>query len=470
MNIKSLISNAATAFLAQGVAMALSILQGLLVPKILGVEQYGYWQLFIFYQSYVGFFHLGLCDGLYLLRGGQRRSEIDKRSVNSQFVFGIFFQSLFALVIVAFALFGPQGPERSFVIFWTGVFLVIQNAATYLGYVFQAMNETKTFSYSSIVERLCFLVPLLFLLLTRTRSFEPYVLSYVFSSCCQLIYCLWHARDFLASGYEGWGKSAKDSAKSIQVGYKLLLSNIASMLILGVARAAIDQVWGIATFGKLSFALSMVNFFSAFVSQAAMVLFPALRQSSEREVAKFYGAARDAMVLLFPFAYVLYFPAIWLLGLWLPDYASSFIYFALLLPICVFDSKMNITCTTLFKVRREEKTLLYVNVAICALSTALTLLGALIIKSPLFIIGSVVVCLVVRSLWSEHHFNCELCVPAKGMSVAELFVTAAYLVAVLCLPSTVAFFVYAVIYLIYILVYRRQLKGLLSSVKRAVGK
>jgi hypothetical protein len=242
------------------------------------------------------------------------------------------------------------------------------------------------------------------------------------------------------------------------------------MLILGIARAAIDQVWGITTFGKLSFALSMVNFFSAFVSQAAMVLFPALRQSSEREVAKFYGVMRDAMVLLFPFAYVLYFPAVWLLGLWLPDYASSFIYFALLLPICVFDSKMNITCTTLFKVRREEKKLLFINVVICAMSAALTLLGALVIKNALFIIGSVVVCLIVRSLWSEYHFNYELGVPAKGMSVVELFVTAAYLIVVVCLPSLVAFLAYIVIYFVYVLIYRRQLKGLLSSVRRAIGK
>lgn len=43
------------AFFAQGVSMCLSILQKLLVPKMLGVEQYGYWQLYIFYISYVGF-------------------------------------------------------------------------------------------------------------------------------------------------------------------------------------------------------------------------------------------------------------------------------------------------------------------------------------------------------------------------------------------------------------------------------
>lgn len=470
MNAKSLVSNALTAFFAQGVAMLLSVLQGLLVPKVLGVEQYGYWQLFIFYQSYVGFFHLGLCDGLYLLRGGQPRDQIDKRSVNSQFLFGIAFQSIFALLIAVYALMNMQGGERSFVIFWVGVFLVIQNAATYLGYVFQAMNETKTFSYSAVIERLSFLVPLLVFLLTRTRNFEPYVLSYLFSSICQLGYCLWHAREFLLAGFDGWPAAAKESSESIRVGYKLLLANIASMLILGVARFAIDWVWGIATFGKLSFALSLVGFFSAFVSQAAMVLFPALRQSSDREIARFYGMARDLMVLVFPLAYLLYFPAVWLLNLWLPAYAESFVYFALLLPICVFDSKMDITCTTLFKVRREESMLLRINVAISALSAVLTLVGALVVRDALFIVGSVVVCLILRSLWSERHFNVELGVPAKSMSVAELAVTAIFLVVALRLPLLVAFVVYAVVYLVYVWVYRGRLRELLGSARRAVSK
>ena len=37
MNVKSLLGNMSVAFLAQGIAMAMSIVQALLVPKVLGV-------------------------------------------------------------------------------------------------------------------------------------------------------------------------------------------------------------------------------------------------------------------------------------------------------------------------------------------------------------------------------------------------------------------------------------------------
>lgn len=66
MNKKSLIRNLIYAFSAQGISLILSVLMSMIVPKLLGVEDYSYWQLFIFYIGYVGFSHFGLTDGIYL--------------------------------------------------------------------------------------------------------------------------------------------------------------------------------------------------------------------------------------------------------------------------------------------------------------------------------------------------------------------------------------------------------------------
>ena len=56
MNIRSLAGNAAVAFAAQGVSLLASVAMSLIVPKVLGVTTYGYWQLFVFYTSYSGLF------------------------------------------------------------------------------------------------------------------------------------------------------------------------------------------------------------------------------------------------------------------------------------------------------------------------------------------------------------------------------------------------------------------------------
>ena len=76
MKIREMAGNALAAFASQGFSFLLSILTSLLVPKVLGVQEFGYWQLFLFYSSYTGFFSLGISDGMYLIEGGKSRTEI----------------------------------------------------------------------------------------------------------------------------------------------------------------------------------------------------------------------------------------------------------------------------------------------------------------------------------------------------------------------------------------------------------
>ncbi|WP_212741397.1 hypothetical protein, partial [Bifidobacterium moukalabense] len=154
MNIRKLLSDFSVAVVAQGLALLASVSVTLLLPKVMGVASFGYWQLFMFYATYVGFFHLGLNDGVYLINGGRNRSAINKSSILSQFFVAGILQTIFALVIVIAALFGNLPGERSFVIIMTALFMLPNNLALYIGYVFQAMNETKLFSFSSIVDRL----------------------------------------------------------------------------------------------------------------------------------------------------------------------------------------------------------------------------------------------------------------------------------------------------------------------------
>lgn len=80
-----LINNIIYAFFAQGVSLLLSVVMSLIVPKVLGVEQFGYWQLFIFYAGYVGFFHFGLNDGIYLKLGGSDYDNLDYNLLGTQF-------------------------------------------------------------------------------------------------------------------------------------------------------------------------------------------------------------------------------------------------------------------------------------------------------------------------------------------------------------------------------------------------
>ena len=448
--------------------MLLSVLQSLVVPMLLGVEQYGYWQLFMFYTGYVGIFHLGLNDGVYLIDGGQTRDEIDKRSVNSQFIVGLCFQSALAAIIVFVALQGGFGSDRDFVIVCTGIQMVLQNASAYISVVLQAMNETKKSSFVVIASKVAYIIPLICFLLLRIVSFRPYVVAFVVSTLIGFLLGVWYVLDFVRAGLMAPREAVQQSIASVRVGIKLMISNTAGGLILGVARFLIDAEWGISTFGKLSLSLSMVTFFFAFVNQASLVLFPALRQSDEQEVKSFFYGIRDAMGLLMPIVYLLYYPLVWFLSWLLPAYASSMVYFAMLLPLCVFDGKMDIYCTTFFKVTRREGLLLKINIISMAISFVGALVGTYVVKSVEVVLLWVVVVIIGRSYYSDSVVSGTLELPKNGVAIGELAITVAFVALAYYTPVYVSLPIYAMVYAVFLFVNRGRLSEVLGSMRKAV--
>ena len=465
MNYKVLAGNMMAAFAAQGVSFLASVAMSFLVPKVLGVSAYGYWQLFVFYASYSGLFMLGLNDGIYLIEGGNTRGKIDKLSINSQFRFGMAFQLIVALCIAGFAVITAPESQRYFVLMVFALYTVLYNLTGFLGFVFQAMNETRLFSYSVMVERLVFLAIVLVMFFMKIDAFEFYVIAYLLSKICSLVYCIANSLDFLTVGSLGVSKSIHLSLESIKVGFALMSSNVASMLVLGVARTLIDNVWGIEAFGYVSFWLSMVNFFITFISQASMVLFPALRQGTDREQRGFYRVLRDMMKIVFPAVYLLYFPIAWALSLWLPQYADSIRFFAILLPICVFDTKMNLCCTTYFKVLREERTLLRVNLCTLAGSAILSAVGAYAINSLDAVLIGTVTCIALRSLWSERYLDAIIGVASTLAAIGEIALAVAFVAFALCAPAPAAILGYSSFYAVYLLANHISIKMLLESIK-----
>lgn len=454
--------------MAQGVSLLVSIIMSFVVPRILGIDEYGYWQLFVFYSNYAGFFHLGLNDGVYLLNGGRLRDEIDKPPVGSQLRFELVFQLVLGTAIVGLSVLYAPEAERAFVLIMFAAYMVVCNLASYLGYVFQAMNETRLFSFSVVLDRLAFLAPLLMMVVLRVADFRPYVVAYLVSKTIALVWCCWEARDILSAPPLGVSETIKESIASIRVGFKLMIANVADMLILGVARALVDAVWGIEAFGRVSFSLSLVNFFITFVTQASMVLFPALRQSGEGERRAVYRGMRDAMEVAFPAVYALYFPMAWLLSAWLPQYAESMRWLAVLLPVCVFNTKMDVCCTTYFKVLRQERTLLAVNVVTVAASAVTSLLGVFALGSLEAVLVGAVCCIAARSAWSELRLDREMGVKRSPMLVPELLLTGAFVALAFLLPGAWALLAYCMLYGVYLVANRGEVASIVARVRKVV--
>jgi O-antigen/teichoic acid export membrane protein len=463
LNLRKVLGNMSAAAIAQMVSLVVSLCTSLLAPKVLGVTEFGYWQLFIFYFNYVGAFQLGLNDGVYLIKGGQSRKDLDRSEITSECLFGLFFQTLMALAVVVFTIVMQPEPQRLFVIIACAILMPLYNAACFFQYLLQAIDETRTYSASIIIDRGIMMILLILLLALRVDAFEIYVYAFCLGKVLQLVYLFIKARGVLTRSLLAFREAADVSWESMRVGIKLMIANLASTLILGMMRFTIDGYWGIETFSKVSLALSMANLFLTFVTQVTMVLFPTLRQMDERLIKTFFGTVQNALEILLPAILLLYLPVKLVLSWWLPAYVESFNYLGLLLPLCLFDGKMNALYSTMFKVRRMERTLLVLNVATMALSALLATFGALVIHDLNFVLVSGALSIILRSTLSCAILSCDVLGKVR-IRVGEIVLSIIFIANTILLSDIASLLIYLTAYMVYLFTERKSVARFCGNV------
>jgi O-antigen/teichoic acid export membrane protein len=460
--------NLSYAFIAQGISLIMSLLISLFVPKLLNVEAFAYWQLFIFYSSYIPFFHFGLNDGVYLKYGGVSYENMDKSSIKSQMYFGIFYESIISICIIIIASILLYNNDRFFVIIASSIYFLIFSTSNYLGYIFQAANQTKIYSISIMLSRSIFIFVIGVFLIFRVNSYQSFIALYIVAIFISLFYCIFKGKAIFHAKLKSLSKTINESLNSISIGIKLMLSNIASMLIIGVIRLFIDNKWGIIAFGKFSFSLTLTNFILTFINQVSIVLFPALRQVEKNKQQYFYKIAHNMLELFLPIVFIGYIPVKIILNLWLPQYRESIHYLALLLPICVFDGKMQMLYSTYLKVLRKEKILLMINVITVMISTFFAFLGCYVLKNINIILIFTVISIAFRSIISEIYLTKLMKLNITRKIISEIFIPVIFMICNWYMSTMNAFIIMMITYIAYLINNKKDLYFILNKTKNII--
>ena len=152
------------------------------------------------------------------------------------------------------------------------------------------------------------------------------------------------------------------------LGFPITLSDICSILILGIIRFSISDIWDLSVFAKTSLVLTATMIFLTFVSSASVVLLPALRQLNDN-IADIIFKHLDLLIShLFLISLLFCYPAQIIIGFWLPKYADSLVYMWILFPVIYFEGKFNLLIVTYLKKLLKTKLILYINIFTMILS------------------------------------------------------------------------------------------------------
>lgn len=452
------ISNLKVAFIAQFFSFFVSMLMSLIVPKLIDIEQFSYWQLFLFYANYVGLFLFGLNDGIYLRIGGEKYSDINKTLVGTQFKLSVITQSIAMLFIIVYAMYYELDTNRFLVVTRVSLYLLVFNLHGFLGYIMQAVNLTKIYSQSIIIEKVAFCMMIIFLITVKANSFIFFINSFIICKTFSFAYLLIFSKELISAKICPLKLALSEMKLNTSVGINLMIANISNSLILGAGRLMIDKKWDVITFGKVSLALSLVNFFLMFINQISMVLFPALRRVTYKQLLTIYTKIRNLMGYAISSVLLCYIPMKILLSWWLPQYEKGIYYLIFLLPVCTYDGKMNMICNTFFKVLRREKVLLAVNVSSMLVSVFSVYISAFLLQNLDYVLASMTFSIAFRCVLSELLLSKMLGVNIIREIIEEGILVLVFIFSSLNCKNFVAFLVQLILFIFYIFINRNKIK------------
>ena len=207
-----------------------------------------------------------------------------------------------------------------------------------------------------------------------------------------------------------------------------------------------------------------------FIRAVSLVMFPALRRTATSKISEIYVLMRTGLMIPLLGMLIFYYPAKVILSAWLPQYADSLVYMALLFPMCVFESKMSMLIETYMKTLRKEKWLLVVNVTTVLLSVVTTLITTYWLHNLDLAVASIVFLLAFRCVFAELLLSTVLDVNVKTDIVLELALTIIFIGASWFVGGIAGLAIYAVAYLIYLFIKRNDVTFVLNTALRMVRR
>lgn len=458
------------AVISQIISLGCGITTSLLLPKLLGIEQFGFWQYFFLCSSYIGLLHFGFNDGIYLSLGGKRFVDIDKEEYYPQLLLISYVQIIIALLLAMYSYFHENG-EYQKIFYFLSIYIVVENIYKILSFVMMATDKMQSYSKTVVLDKLSFLLLLIvFFIVFKRYSFENVIYSYIGARAIALLVVFSFFRDLFDFSY--WRSSFSMGCLSsvwsnMIAGISLTISNLLSTFIIGSGRFFVEHSWGISTFAKISFAVSLSMFSLAFISQIGLVLFPYLCRMDKAKQRQLLDLLTFFVGVFSMCSFIGFIPLTLIVNSWIPKYVGSLPFLMILCPIALYETRMVLVFNTYFKTFKKQVVLLKINFLSVAFAILCYYIATYLFKDIDMIVWAMLVSLIFRSYCAQFYLYRFLAVmPDKAVIAFELLSSILMIVAYNVFNSMLLFIaIYLISIIILVCLRKNKLKQCLSLIK-----
>lgn len=404
---KKIMKNFAEVVISNITTILSGIVVSFIIPKILTVEDYGSYKTFTLYLSYIGFFHLGIIDGIVLKYGGCNYDEINKEKFRSFFSWYFLIQVLFSIIIIIISVICLKKSDQLIGVF-VAIDMIAINITTYYQQLSQITQRFEEYSLRKILQSIfnVLSVSILFFLFNKgiDVGYELYISIILFINICL---CLWYIYTYKSLTF---GKSytlfetGEEIITLIKIGFPLLFANLCTSLILTVDKQFVSILFDKSTFAIYSFAYNMLSLVTVATSAVAAVLYPTLMRTKKERLKNMYDSLIVAMLSFVFLALSLYFPLVAFVQWFLPKYNESLIIFRIIFPGLAVSSCITVIIHNYYKVIGENLKFFRKSVVVLVFSCIANAIAYLFFRTTASISIASIVSIIFWYLYIEEEF------------------------------------------------------------------
>lgn len=366
--IKSFSNDVLIFSFGQFIILVIGVIKSFLIPKYLPIIDYGYWQLFLLYTSYVGILHLGFLDGIYIRWAG-KEIETFIGEIPKAFTFIIFQQILFSALLISLIIIIDLPLKGIAIAILFNAIIV--NVLWFFKFIAQSTKQFKLVTSLNVVNGLLFLLSIVILLSISFFNYLFLIMATISTGLIVLSVFIFYYRKYLSLVPFSGSDLFQYGKKNINIGLYILLGNFIIILFISIDRFIVNSLLPLTQFAIYAFAMSMCALTMVFLQAVAQVFLPYLSGFSSRERLVANNLLKPTIIIIWAGMLTVAFPiSTWILY-YLPEYAASLPIIGILLCTIVFNGQIQIVHANFFKVYRKERE--YFLTALIALIAAIVL-------------------------------------------------------------------------------------------------
>lgn len=432
-------------FSANFLQLIAGIIVGFVIPVVLSIEGYAEFKTYMLYISYIGFFHFGFIDGLYIKYGGKEIKKLNKQILKGEHNFLIVFELIITIIVFFLSLI-----LKNVILLLLAISILPTMIASFHKYLNQATGDFKTYSNIMYVYTLIYMtLNVVLAIFLKSQNYIWYCLTMVVANILSILMV---ELKFLKK-YKNVKPLIlkKDIINIIKVGFFILLGNLAVIGLFGIDKWFVKLFLTTEDFAYYSFAVSMLNIINTLVNAISVTFYNYLFTNNNEEN---INKLKKYLITLGGFASLGYFALSFIVNYFIKKYIPSLSIIAVTFAVFPYMILINALYVNLYKVNKNEKKYFKVVISILLISIIYNIIAIIVFKNTTSIAFATILTLITWVVYST--YDLENVTSDTKMYIYMFCLTTTFLLCSQLLNWLIGGVVYFIIFMILTFVFEKE--------------